>query len=105
MFTRTWTQVGREHTENKHKELGAIFGRLKWQAIPCEMAAMPGEGIKAAIKELKIPKVSHVAASHELAPYGLMGIKAHYKNGDATIYLADEGVGIVVLASDFLPNS
>lgn len=104
MYTRTWTQVGREHTEGKRKELSEMFNRLEWQAIPCEMAAMPGEGIKAAIKELKIPKVSHVAASHELAPYGLMGIRAHYKNGDARIYLVDEGVGITVLASDFYPN-
>lgn len=102
---RTWTQVGKEHTEGKEAELSKMFDRLKWQEIPCEMAFAPGEGIKQAIKQLRIPKVSHVADSHELAPYGLMGIKAHYKNGDAVVYLVDEGISVVVIASDFYPNS
>lgn len=101
---RTFTQVGREHSKGKQQELAGMFERLNWQALPCDMAAMPGLAIKTVIKELRIPKVSHVAASHELAPYGLMGIKAHYKNGDATIYLVDEGHQTVVLASDFSPN-
>lgn len=98
---RTFTEVGKEHSEGKEAELAGMFDRLDWQAIPCEMAAMPGMGIKEVIKQLHIPKVSHVASSHELAPYGLMGIKAHYKNGDATIYIVDEGTNCTILASDF----
>ena len=101
---RTWTQVGKEHSEGKEDELGEMFDRLEWHELPYTMAAMPGLGIKAAIKELHIPKVRHVSCSHELAPYGLMGIKAHYNNGDATIYLVDEGCQVVVLASDFYPK-
>lgn len=99
---RTWTSVGKKHTEGREAEIGEMFNQLKWQKIPCTMAAMPREGIKVAIKELRLPKVSHVASSHELAPYGLMGIKAHYKNGDAIIYIVDEGCSIVVIASDFV---
>jgi len=102
---RTFTQVGKEHSEGKEEELAGMFERLNWQAIPCTMGMMPGEGIKNAIKELRIPKVDFVASSHELAPYGLLGIKAHYKNGDATIYLVDEGCQVVVLASDFYPKN
>ena len=98
---RTYTQTGKRYTEGKKTELNGMFKRLKWQAIPCEMAAMPGMGIKEVIKQLHIPKVSHVSASHELAPYGLMGIKAHYKNGDAIIYIIDTGCECIVLASDF----
>lgn len=98
---RTWTSVGKEHTEGKEVELAEIFGRMEWQKLPCTMAAMPGMGIKEAIKQLQIPKVSHVSCSNELAPYGLMGIKARYKNGSATIYLVDEGIGVVPIASDF----
>ena len=101
---RTFTEVGKEHSEGKEAELAGMFDRLDWQPIPCDMAAMPGLGIKEVIKQLHIPKVSHVASSHELAPYGLMGIRAHYKNGSAQIYMADEGTGIVILASDFWPN-
>jgi len=102
---RTFTQVGKEHTEGKEAKIGEMIDRLDWQSIPCEMGMMPGEAIKAVIKELRIPKVSHVAASHEMAPYGLLGIKAHYKNGDANIYLVDEGCSTVVIASDFFGDS
>jgi len=102
---RTWTQVGKAHTEGHEVAIGEMLDRLNWQKIPCTMGMMPGEAIKAAIKELRIPKVDYVASSHELAPYGLLGIKAHYKNGDATIYLVDEGCQTVVIASDFYPKS
>ncbi len=102
---RTWTEVGKEHTENKHGEISAIIDRMEWHGLPYTMGAMPGMGIKEVIKQLGIPKVSHVAISHELAPYGLMGVKAHYKNGEATIYMVDEGTGIVIIASDFYPEN
>ena len=85
--------------------MSEMFERLEWQSIPCTMPMAPGEGIKGVIKELRIPNVDQVSYSHELAPYGLMGIKAHYKNGDATIYMADQGDSIVILASDFYPRS
>ena len=98
---RTWTEVGKEHTKNKQEEVAAMIDRLEWQSIPCTMPMGPGEGLKSVIKELRIPKVSHVAFSHEMAPYGLMGVKAHYKNGDANVYMVDEGSNIVIIASDF----
>ena len=101
---RTWTQVGEEHSESKQEELANMFDRLEWQSIPCTLPVMPGEGIKKVIRELNIPKADQVAYSHEMAPYGLMGIKAHYKNGDATIYICDEGCQCVILATDFYPN-
>ncbi len=102
---RTWTIVGKEHTEGKEEELGEMFNRLEWHGLPYTMAAMPGLAIKLVIKELRIPNVTQVSCSHELAPYGLMGIKARYKNGDAIVYLVDEGCQTLVLASDFYPNS
>ena len=101
---RTWTTVGKEHTEGKKKELGEIFDRMEWHNLPHSMGMGPGMGIKEAIKQLRIPKVSQVADSHELAPYGLLGIKASYANGDATIYLVDEGTGVVPIATDFCPK-
>ena len=101
---RTWTTVGKEHTEGKKKELGEIFDRMEWHSLPHSMGMGPGMGIKEAIKQLRIPKVSQVSASNELAPYGLLGIKASYANGDATIYLVDEGTGVVPIATDFYPK-
>jgi len=100
---RTFTQVGKPYSDGKEEELAGMFERLSWQSIPCTMGAMPGEAIKGAITELRIPKVDFVACSREMAPYGLLGIKGHYKNGDATIYMVDEGDKVVVLASDFFP--
>ena len=101
---RTWTEVGKEHTATKEQEIGAILDRMEWQTIPCTMGAMQGMGIKEAVKQLGIPKVSHVADSHELAPLGLLGIKGEYSNGKATVYLVDEGISVVVIATDFYPN-
>lgn len=101
---RTWTKTGAEHTDGKHDALADAFDALEWQALPIECAMMPGEGIKHAIRSFRIPKVSHVAISHELAPYGLYGIRGHYPNGSAQIYILDRGSDIVTLASDFEPK-
>jgi len=64
------------------------------------VAAMPGLGIKAAIKEFKIPKVDKIAISNEMAPYGLYGISAHYKNADVKLYFVDEGDHISSLCQE-----
>lgn len=101
---RTWTEVGGKYTDGNHGKFSAMFDRMAWQSIPCTLPMAPGEALKEVIKELRIPKVDQVAYSHELAPYGLMGLKAHYLNGDATVFMADEGDSIVILASDFYPN-
>jgi len=102
---RTWTNIGKEHSEQRHDELGAMFDRMDWQELPCSIGMMPGLAIKEAIKQLRIPKVSHVAHSHELAPYGLEGIIGHYKNGEVRVYLIDTGTEITPLASDFYAST
>ena len=105
---RTWTNVGIDYnsTPELKVKLAGMFDRLEWLDVSegITMGMMPGEGIKAAIEELKIPKVSHVATSNEMAPYGLYGIRGHFSNGRADVYLCDEGSSLVVLASDFYPN-
>jgi len=109
VMERSWTDKGVEHngTPEQKEQLAGMFDRLEWldTSQGLTMAMMPGEGIKAAIEELRIPKVSHVADSHEMAPYGLYGIRGHFSNGRADVYLCDEGSSLVVLASDFYPNA
>jgi len=104
---RTWTSVGHDHngTEDQRARLAGMFSRLSWQefVVGMEMPMMQGLGIQAAIKELRLPKVSHIADSNEMAPYGLYGIRCHYRNGMAQVYICDEGSQLVVLASDFEP--
>lgn len=101
---RTWTEVGKEHSKGKEEQLSAMFERFTWLTPPCTMGAMPGMNISEAIQSFKIPKVSQVAVSTELAPYGLYGIKGHYSNGDAVLYLVDEGWQLIPIATDFYPK-
>lgn len=100
-YVRTWTEIGRnDYTDGQQKTYGRIFESMDWQTLPCTLGMMPGENIKQAIKDLRIPKVSHVAVSSEAAPYGVYGVRGHYKNGTANIYLIDAGSEVCVLASD-----
>ncbi len=101
---RNWTKVGEEHTKGKQDQIAKIIERMQWQPIPCEMGIMPGEGIKAAIKQLRIPKVTRVAVSSEMAPYGFLGIEGNYTNGRARICLVDEGIGVTPIVTDLYPN-
>jgi hypothetical protein len=111
---RTWTKIGEEVVGSPIDE-GTILGRdmvvkaieeLEWREIPkegtLEAPAMLGLNITEAIQKLKIPNVSHVGWSSELAPYGFYGIRGHYKNGDAEIYLVDQGTDLTPVCSDFI---
>lgn len=97
---RYWTETGKQHTEGRHDEISSYVADVEWQGIPCTVGMMPGEGIKAVIKELKIPKVTHIAVSHELAPFGLYGIRAHYKNGMVEVFVVDTGTELSPICSD-----
>jgi hypothetical protein len=119
---RTWTDVGRvmyepgtDDYERPKDETGQHFTQdmivgaidaLDWQ--PTEgvttLPMVPGLGIKHAITELRIPKVSHFAIGNGLAPYGLYGIEGHYKNGRARVYVIDRGSDLLPVASDFWGN-
>lgn len=99
---RTWTQVGEEETQGKRTRYARMIERLKWQALPLKkVGMMPAECIKTAIRELRLPKVSHIAITNEAAPYGLYGIRAHYSNGMAQVYILDRGSDALPIASDF----
>jgi hypothetical protein len=89
-----WLNVGREHWEGNQDKITAIIGRMTWKSLPCDMGFMQGEAIKEIIKEFKMPGVSHVSDSHELAPYGFLGIRAHYSNADVELYAIDNGCGV-----------
>jgi hypothetical protein len=103
-MVRTWTTVGAGHSRGNETRLGKILDALSWTEIPpagvCE-PAMPALAIMGAIRELRLPGVTHYAISHALAPFGLVGIRAHYADGRADVYVVDEGSQLVVLASDF----
>jgi len=106
---RAWTTVAKDHngTPEQRERLAGMFDRLEWIAIEpggLSLPMMVGEGLKECIRELRIPKPSHIAYTNEMAPFGLMAVRGHYKNGMAQVYLCDEGCNIAVLCSDFWPN-
>jgi len=109
---RDWTQIGRAYYEPATAEgiegegaatrekVAAALDAMDWQPVPCEVAFMPGEAIKAMVRECRIPRVSHVAISHDLAPCGLVAVFGHYKNADVKVYAVDKGTSTVILAMD-----
>jgi hypothetical protein len=107
---RTWTKIGADYTASIEHVWAAKFDELEWITLPKDgkgltLPMCQGEAIKAAIKELRIPKVSHIAWNGVYGSgYGVYGIRGHYKNGAAEIFILDEGSRIVVLCSDLYPN-
>ena len=99
-----WTKIGEPEVGEHRERFADAIARLPWQSLPCELGMMPGENIKAVVKALRIPKVSHVAVSNELAPFGLYGIRGHYANGTAQVYVLDIGTECVPVASELLPE-
>lgn len=111
MMQRTWTDIGRHEvldttleggTRITRRTVEAAIDELDWKVPPKRLPALPGMGIKACIKELRIPKVSQIAISSELAPFGFYGIEGNYTNGRARIYIIDLGTHLVPLASELL---
>ena len=111
---RNWTKIGEETFAGKisREAMSAEIERLTWQQIPesgtLSVAFSPGEAIKSAIKELRLPKVSAIATDGCIerpgAAYGLYGIEANYRNGRAWIYGIDSGTELTIIRSDFEPK-
>jgi len=100
-LNRTWTEVGEQYTRDKQEAIAAMIERMEWRTLPCEMGMGPGMAIKEAIKTFKIPKVSRVATSNEMAPYGLLAVEGNYKNGRGQIFMVDDGLSVTPLCTDF----
>jgi len=101
-----WMQNANEHngTDRQKAMIQKAAAKMDWLEMPkggetLSLPMMPGEGIKAAIKEYRIPKVSHVAISNQLAPYGFYGIRGHYIGAVVDIFLIDTGTSIAALCA------
>lgn len=96
-----WMNVGKDHWEGNQETIKGIISRTEWLEITpgMTMAFMPGEAINTIRREFKLPKASHVCTSHELAPYGLVGVRAHFKNADVDFFAVDEGSHISALCA------
>lgn len=99
---RNWTTVGAKftRTERQRANVAGAVARLEWVAPEGEFPMLPAENIKAAIRSLRIPKVSLIAIG-TMGRYGFYGIEGNYANGRARFYVLDRGSEVVLVASDF----
>ena len=108
---RTYTNIGQsiktEHGCCTPKIIDKAINTLEWVAVT-SITSLPmsqGLAIKEIIKECKIPKVSHVAYMGSIVGYyGFYGIRGHYKNGTAEIFVMDTGTECTIMASDYYEN-
>ena len=117
---RAWTEIGKE-VIGRRLEGGARLTRaaivraidtFEWVETPADPEAemtlpiVPALAIQAAIKELRIPKVTRIAwRCHELAPHGFYGIEGNYKNGRVRVYVVDTGTHLIPVRTDFWPKA
>ena len=120
---RDWTQVGREFYDPtapgwsaeyrletgrypNRALLGRIFDRLDW--IPVNNSTLlsfaSSMAIVGFIREFGIPRVSHVAESADLAPFGLIAVRGHYNDNGTTVnaYAVETGTTAIPLAMDVI---
>jgi len=101
---RNWTSVGEQEVCPPLRDIFlAEVETLEWHRLPCDDAPMmQGEAIKAAITQLRLPKVSRVAWNGVfLNRMAVLGIECQYKNGRCRVYLLDTGTHTLPIFSDF----
>jgi hypothetical protein len=107
--TREWLSVGSAYNTTKAQRnlVNAAIAKLEWQAVEVagKLPFSQGFAIQAAIKQFRIPKVSHVAYNGvmnlgEDAVYGVYGVEGHYSNARVRAYILDRGTDVLVVATD-----
>jgi hypothetical protein len=109
---QTWTTVGAEIVdrvggrETVERKIEGLEWRTREQGS--DVAFAPGAAINAAIRDLRIPRVTAFAidsfeirddAGDGFYP-GFYGIEGNYTNGRARVYLLDTGVELVPVMSE-----
>jgi len=105
--TRTYTKVGEEE-HYLEEEIDNAIGGIEWE--PFRTTNLPfcqGSTLNSVIKQCNIPatKISRMALHGCICgSHGFYGLDVAYKNGQAQIYIADNGCSCCVVASDFIPK-
>lgn len=100
---RTYTEVGsKDYTQI---EIDNAIKKVNWQEFRKDnLPFCQGEALKTVIKECNIPlsKISRMELHGSIkGAHGFYALDVKYKNGQAQIYIADNGCGCCVVASDF----
>lgn len=101
---RTFTTVGREAYYDQ-EEIELAIQNINWEPFRCDnLPFTQGECLKTVIKECNIPltKISRMDLHNVIkGSHGFYSLDVKYKNGQAQIYIADNGCSSCVVASDF----
>jgi hypothetical protein len=99
---RTYTKVGSDYSK---KEINAAITKVKWEAFRTDdLPFCQGEALKTVIKECNVPlsKITRMSLYGTIKfSHGFYSLDVKYKNGQAQLYIADNGCSCCVVASDF----
>lgn len=112
---RDWSEAGKQYYTSSPGKVAPItreqieqeIPKMDWKPVPenQRMKMPPNQAIALVtfVKEMKLPKLSDIAISKALAPYGFYAIRTHYNNGQVELYLIDDGLMITILCVDMHP--
>ena len=107
MLKRTYTNVGGQSGYTVD-EIDNAVKQIKWEDFrKTNLPFCQGECLKTCIKECKIPlsKIERMFLHGVIKnTHGFYALDVKYKNGQAQIFIADNGCSACVVASDFLEN-
>lgn len=110
-FRFDWTTVGQSFTEGRQADLVALLETIdegsrahagfdQWlEYVPgLSLPFCQGYAITEAIKQLRLPKVSHVAHTNRFDPYGVVIVRAHYRGPlQVDVVILDRGTDLTPL--------
>ena len=102
---RTYTEVGKNAGYTQKEIDASIKNKVKWEAFrKTDLPFCQGETLKAVINQCNVPlsKISRMSLYGTIKrTHSFYALDVKYKNGQAQIYIADDGVEPCVVASDF----
>lgn len=100
---RTYTEVGKK--EYTKEEIDNSISKTKWETFrKNNLPFCQGECLRTVIKECNIPlsKISRMDLHNSIKfTHAFYALDVQYANGQAQIYIADNGCSACVVASDF----
>ena len=107
LIERTFTDVGKKDGYTR-EEIEIAIKQIDWENFRHEnLPFCQGECLKTVVKECNIPlsKINKMYLYGCIKnTHGFYALDVTYKNGEAQIYIADNGCSACVVASDFLEN-
>ena len=102
---RTFTEVGKKDGYTQ-EEIDKAINRVKWEAFRHDnLPFCQGEALKTVVKECNVPlsKISRMSLYGTIKnTHGFYALDVKYKNGQAQLFIADNGCSCCVVASDFI---